>query len=107
MQQVSKEVLVDSITLTEQVIVVNFQTSWFQEDIPQLQQGLLSLIDSVHIQEKVIGADRESIRFYWQVNYYYILNFDYYSQSCWFEPQDELSSEQQVKLLALLQQGIK
>ncbi len=107
MQQVSKEIFIDSIQLIERAIVVNLKSHWFQEDICQIQQVLLALDDSVEIQERIIGADRETVRFVWQSKYYYLLNFDCYSQSCWFEPQDEVSQNQLQKLLKSLQQNIK
>ncbi len=107
MQQVRKEIFIDSIQLIERAIVVNLKNNWFQEDISQIQQVLLALDDSVEVKEKIIGADRETVRFVWQSQYYYLLNFDCYSQSCWFEPQDELSQNHLQKLFKLLQKNIK
>ncbi len=103
MKQLRDEMSIDSIILNENVIIVNVKNNWYQEDILQLQQLLLDHIDSIIIQERIIGADRESIRFVWQSSYHYLLNFDYYSQSCWFESQDEISVKQLKKLLTLLQ----
>jgi len=80
-------------TITKQAtyLTVKFEHSWFQEDIEDLSEQLLHLLVPMKIQDKILGADRENIRFSWQ-GYYFILNFDCCSQSCWFEGQDEASS---------------
>jgi hypothetical protein len=58
----------------------------------------------VVIQDKIIGADRENIRFSWK-DCYFVLNFDYYSQSCWIEGQDSASTQELATLhLAITKQ---
>ena len=51
-----------------------------------LSQQLFAQLSVKRTLEHNSGADRESIRFYWQKTEL-VLNFDYYSQSCWFEGQ--------------------
>jgi hypothetical protein len=77
---------VQSINCVNNQITVLFNQNWFQEDITTLRQLLLSNISTLRIKEIVIGADLENIRFQWR-DTEYILNFDYYSQSCWFDTQ--------------------
>ncbi|WP_019029184.1 DUF3630 family protein [Colwellia piezophila] len=90
-----------SITLQVDHLNLRFEVEWYQEDIARLTESILSLLSSVIIQEKITGADRENIRFSWQ-GYYLILNFDYYSQSCWFEGQDNEKAECLAKLYSEL-----
>jgi len=80
-------------TITKQTdhLTVNFEQAWFQEDIDSLSEQLFTMLAGFKIQEKILGADRENIRFCWQAHYF-ILNFDCCSQSCWLEGQDEASS---------------
>lgn len=79
--------------VTKQVdfLTVQYAQEWFQEDIENLSTLIFSQLKSFEIQEKIVGADRENIRFSWQ-NHYFILNFDCYSQSCWLEGQDDVST---------------
>ncbi|MCJ8294511.1 MAG: DUF3630 family protein [Colwellia sp.] len=80
---------------------VSFKNDWYQENIAALITLLLSPIMPVTIQEKIIGADRENIRFCWQ-DHYFVLNFDCYSQSCWLEGQGSKSTEYLAHLYAVL-----
>jgi hypothetical protein len=84
-----------SVKRDEQQLIFSFlnfsHRFWFQEDINQLYQDVFSLLDDIEIKEVISGADRENIRFSWQINYDFILNFDCYSQSCWLEAENELS----------------
>lgn len=82
---------IESLTYQVDHVNVNFKNSWYQEDIEVLVELLFSPIMPVTIQEKTIGADRENIRFSW-ADSYFVLNFDYYSQSCWIEGQDDTST---------------
>ncbi len=71
------------------------------KNIETLIDILFSPIMPVTIQEKIIGADRENIRFSW-AGHHFVLNFEIYSQSCWIEGQDGQSTE----LLATLHLAI-
>lgn len=84
---------IQSINLIDEHIAVLFEKEWFQEDILMLSKLLLGRLASYQIKENTLGADRENIRFLW-LNAEFTLNFDYYSQSCWFNAQDELSTKQ-------------
>jgi hypothetical protein len=80
-------------------IVFYFHSFWYQEEIKFLSEQLLSSLSTIQLLETIAGADRENIRFIWQINYYFSLNFDCYSQSCWLEGEDEKSHEQLVRLI--------
>jgi len=84
------KLLIKEVTKQAEYLAVIFSDFWFQEDIETLTKRVFSSLSSVKIQEKIIGADRENIRFSWQ-EHYYILNFDCSSQSCWLEGQDNAS----------------
>ena len=75
---------IQSINLIDNQITVLFNQDWFQEDIITLRQLLIGNIPNLHIKEVNIGADLENVRFLW-LDKEFILNFDYYSQSCWFD----------------------
>jgi hypothetical protein len=83
---------ITAITKEAEYLTLTFDQPWFQEDIEELTQQVFATLTPVNIQEKIIGADRENIRFSWQA-YYFILNFDCCSQSCWLEGQDNESSD--------------
>jgi len=96
------KLLIQEITQQTEYLALNFNSSWFQEDIETLIQVVFSSLKPVNIQEKIIGADRENIRFSWQAHYF-ILNFDCCSQSCWLEGQDDRSTDHLKQLyLALI-----
>lgn len=92
---------IESIRLEQTCLSILFKQEWFQEDISVLKDLLLLPIMPVVIQEKNKGADREDIRFNWQASYF-VLNFDYYSQSCWIEGQDDESAKFLSKLYAAI-----
>lgn len=87
----------ESLTYQIDHLNVTFKHQWYQENIEALIALLFLPIIPVAIQEKIIGADRENIRFSWD-DCYFVLNFDYYSQSCWIEGQDSASTEQLATL---------
>ena len=93
---------IKSLTYQVDHLSIYFENEWYQENIEALITLLLSPIMPVTIQEKIIGADRENIRFSWQ-NYYFVLNFDCYSQSCWLEGQGSKSTEYLAHLYAELE----
>ena len=93
---------IKSLTYQADHLSVYFENDWYQENIAALITLLLSPIMPVTMEEKMIGADRENIRFSWQ-EHYFVLNFDYYSQSCWLEGQDSKSTEYLVNLYAALE----
>ncbi len=83
-------IAIQSINFIDEQITVLFDQNWFQEDIAELSQLLLNKVPENHLKEITLGADREDIRFQWR-QAQFILNFDFYSQSCWFSVQDEIS----------------
>lgn len=94
-------IVIQSISLVNNQITVLFDQVWYQEDIIKLRQLLLNNIPNVSIKEVIIGADIESIRFQWK-NTEFIVQFDYYSQSCWFDTQDSNSDSCTQDLFNLL-----
>jgi len=94
----SKQVIA-SIQLGDEQIVFHFIEFWYQEDIGSLSVKVLAYLSQVRILETIQGADRENIRFTWQMKYYFSLNFDCYSQSCWLEGEDEESNKQLKHLI--------
>lgn len=90
------------ITFDNDKIIVNHDSAWFQENISKLTNILLAQLDNCIIKEKYIGADRESLRFSWQNDFYYILHFDCYSQSCWLEADDDASKSEMNNLFIAL-----
>lgn len=95
------QIEIQSIELIDEQISVLFEKTWFQEDIITLSQLLLSKIPDHSIKEATIGADRENIRFLWS-SAELVLNFDYYSQSCWFSAHNEISAAQIQPLHSVL-----
>ena len=93
MKSVTTSQSLESLTYQVDHLNVTFKNNWYQENIATLIDLLFLPIMPVTIQEKIIGADRENIRFSWSNNYF-VLNFDYYSQSCWIEGKDSTSTEQ-------------
>lgn len=93
---------IKSLTNQKDHLNVIFHKDWYQENIEELIQLLLFPDMVVIIQEKIIGADRENIRFSWN-NGYFILNFECNSQSCWIEGQDALSTEKLTSLMSLIE----
>lgn len=79
-------------------VVFNFVSSWYQEDIMSLSTKIFESLPTIKIIEKIEGADRVNIRFLWLEKYCFSLNFDYYSQSCWVEGEDDSSKMQLNKL---------
>lgn len=98
------QITIQSIDLIQEQISILFEQDWFQEDIAGLRQILLNKIPDHHVQEVTLGADRETVRFQW-LNDGFALDFDYYSQSCWFSAQDEMSASKiQVLFNKLIQE---
>lgn len=87
----------ESLTYQIDYLNVKFKNDWYQENIKELIELLFLPLHCVVIKEKIIGADRENIRFNW-AGYYFVLNFEYYSQSCWIEGQDSKSREELMTL---------
>lgn len=90
-------------------LVLYFCSPWEQEDLTNLTELLFSGLNSsqstVQIQERILGADRENVRFCWQ-SHYFILNFDCCSQSCWIEGQDLQSTENLPLLFAKIKNHV-
>ncbi|MEI6894641.1 MAG: DUF3630 family protein [Colwellia sp.] len=95
---------IESLTYQKNYLNITFKTEWYQEDITALVNLLLSPIKSLVIKEKNIGADREDVRFSWHACYF-VLSFDYYSQSCWIEGQDSAAIEFLKALQLVIEQG--
>lgn len=95
---------IQSIKLIDEQIIILFENTWFQEDIIALRQALFDQIPNHYIKEIIDGADREAIRFLWFKSAF-ILNFDYYSQSCWISAQDDISTSNISPLFNLLTQN--
>jgi len=83
-------IAIQSINFINNQITVLFNQHWFQEDITNLRQLLLSNVSNLCIKETIIGADLEQVRFQW-LDTEFSVTFDYYSQSCWFDSQDLVS----------------
>lgn len=94
-------ITIQSINYTDAQISIIFENSWFQEDILELRQHLLHKIPDLDIKEVITGADRENVRFRW-LTAEFMLNFEYYSQSCWINAQDGMSKIQLKPLFNLL-----
>lgn len=77
-----------SVSTIENSIDIRFTHSWYQEDIELLLKLIFAKLNGVNVIEKQLGADRETYRLLIENNYL-TLNFDYYSQSCWLEPESE------------------
>ncbi len=92
MIEFSSEKNIKTVVKFSELLTISFDDNWFQEDIETLIELVFKPLMPVNIQEKILGADRENIRFTWR-QHYFILNFDYYSQSCWIEGQDDKSNE--------------
>jgi hypothetical protein len=94
-------IVIQSISLVNNQITVLFDQVWYQEDIIRLRQLLFDNIPNLSIKEVILGADIESIRFQWK-NTEFIVKFDYYSQSCWFDTQYSNSGPDTQDLFKLL-----
>ena len=91
--------------LHEETLAVTFSKLWYQEDIQLLADILYQHLKPVDHIEKMAGADREVYRFKWQdVNL--VLHFDFYSQSCWLEPETPLNIEILADLNEILSQNV-
>ena len=97
---------ISSIDLIDDHITIVFKNHWFQEDIHTLRQILLEQIPNHQIKETTLGADRESIRLLW-LDAELMLNFDYYSQSCWFSAHNEMSTSKILPLFTALSKNLE
>ena len=93
--------LISAITQQTDYLLVQFEQEWFQEDVANLTALVFASLMPISIQEKILGADRENIRFAWR-EHYFILNFECNSQSCWLEGQDSASMEYLADLYSVL-----
>ena len=82
---------ITSITYRSDYLILHCSADWYQEDIDKLYISLTAQVVDICIQDKIQGADRESIRFSWQSYYYFVVHFEFYSQSSWIEAADEVS----------------
>ena len=87
----TKSHLQNVVLVIEDNLDIRFKEYWYQEDIEQLYQLLHIHISEFQLIESLMGADRQTYRLSHN-NQYLLLNFDYYSQSCWFSV--EVASEQ-------------
>ena len=95
---------IDLVSTNDEQITIAFNHPWYQEDIDILSQLVFSKTTQYKIKEKVLGADRENIRFAWQ-QHEFLLNFDCYSQSCWVSANDQNSQALIPQLSQLLTQS--
>ncbi|MGJ8693071.1 MAG: DUF3630 family protein [Thalassotalea sp.] len=72
--------------LHEETLEIRFSQPWYQEDIESLASIIYQKLAGCKHIETLQGADRESYRLQWQSKNL-ALHFDFYSQSCWFEPE--------------------
>ena len=84
--------------IEEGILSIIFVELWFQEEIDMLVGIVMAKMIDSGIIEHLKGADRESIRFNWD-GHLFVLNFEYYSQSCWIESESSKGKD----LLAILQ----
>jgi len=94
-------IAIQSINFINNQITVLFNQHWFQEDITNLRQLLLSNVSNLCIKETIIGADLEQVRFQW-LDTEFSVTFDYYSQSCWFDSLDPDSLTKNQSFLNVL-----
>jgi hypothetical protein len=95
------DMTVHKINFFRDHINITFNTHWYQEDMINLRDLIFARIPNHEIKELVQGADRENLRFLWQDNEY-ILNLEYYSQSCWISAHDEKGISSITALLLTL-----
>ncbi len=87
MQQLIKATLENN-----NLLLLTFAKDWAQEDITQLATSIFSQLSNANILEHVEGADREYYRFVFN-NSYLILHFECYSNACWIEAEDQLTTD--------------
>jgi len=79
------ESLIKSVKLTnDRIVMIFWEPYWYQEDVDGLTAILIKFVEGAEITESIIGADRINVRFSYKHGYF-VLNFEYYSQSCWIE----------------------
>ena len=79
--------------LTDTAIVLGINGSWFDETLDILTKKLIVQYPQLTIREKIVGADRHAISLCWQ-GHYFQFNIEYYSESIWFEVEDQQSEDQ-------------
>lgn len=89
------------VNLQENVIDLRFHEYWYQEEIENLYNSILSHLEDVSLLESTLGADRHNYRILWN-NLYLIINFDCYSQSCWIEAETEEEQKYLHELASIL-----
>jgi len=99
-----RQVTIKSINFIDKQITIFFEQDWFQEDIGELSQSILKRIPDNEIKESTYGADREDIRFQWQ-HAAFMLNFDYYSQSCWISAHSEMDTPHIERIFNIITQS--
>jgi len=82
--------------------MIFWESYWYQEDVDGLTVILIKHLEGAEITERIIGADRINVRFSYKYRYF-VLNFEYYSQSCWIEAEDGPSEA----FIAKIAQNIK
>jgi hypothetical protein len=90
---------VASIQQSDNCVTFKFLCFWYQEDIEFLKAKVFDNLPVITVLEVIEGADRVNIRFVWQNKSYFSLNFDCYSQSCWIEGEDVVSTQQLGSLI--------
>lgn len=97
MQELISPVIAAIALIAENVLLINYDCDWAQENIDQLSEHFIGQLNGARRIETITGADRETLRFSWQGQCFFI-HFECYSQSCWVESD---SNEAHVLLLQM------
>ena len=97
--------LMQQITTTtlenNNLLLIAFMQEWDQDDMNLLSKCIFNRLPAHKIKEHIQGADRECYRFTFNGEPL-VLQFESYSESCWIEPEDQLQSQQLLKIALLL-----
>lgn len=88
--------------IDEKVIAITFNIDWFLDDLSPFVECVLASCDNASIVEKITGADIYCLRII-QNDHVFLLNFEEYSQSCWFE----CATDNDIDELALINLQLK
>lgn len=91
-----------NVSLVDDNLEIRFKDYWYQEDIEQLYQLLSDKLTDFSLVESLLGADRQTYRLTCN-NQYLLLQFDYYSQSCWFSVEVDNDQALLSKLIDIFQ----
>lgn len=104
--QTLQDLQISTVSLFEQQsILIQYNQEWYQENINQLTQCLMTKFTEIKELEVTTGADRAYIRFEYQKDFF-TLQFECNSQSSWVEAEDERSREALPQLYSELKANI-